>query len=214
MKMFRLLVGAGLLGAAALTQAVVLGHVGFSQTYDLPLIVSPTGATASTAVTVGFAFSQPGGGPTDTATLVFDGFLISNGDDGRRMVLTSAADDGELPAFLAHLTNGVDEELGVNVIGNEGGGSGLIAPESGRLVKLPAFAGPDLAGAVLTGLELFISAITINPDAVTPMQNWSITGELRVLGTAPSPVPLPPAAWGLASALALLTSLRNRRGSR
>ena len=79
----------------------------------------------------------------------------------------------------SHATNGVNDDLRDSVIGNNGGGFGLLDIESPR-IQAPLFAvAPDLAGATITALELFIDAIVINPSAHEGELNWAINGQLR-----------------------------------
>ena len=160
------------------------------------------GAPPSTSISRHFTYSVAPRGVTDLATVIFDGFEFFDGDDGRIVTLASNADDSEFQAFVAHATNGVNDDLRDSVIGNNGGGFGLLDIESPR-IQAPLFAlAPDLAGATITALALFIDAIVINPSAHEGELNWAINGQLRFIGTAP--VPLPGGLLFAATALPLL----------
>ena len=137
------------------------------------------GAPPSTSISRHFTYSVAPRGVTDLATVIFNGFEFFDGDDGRIVTLASNADDSEFQAFVAHAINGVDDDLRDSVIGNNGGGFGLLDIESPR-IQAPLFAvAPDLVGATITALELFIDAIVINPSAHEGELNWAINGQLR-----------------------------------
>ena len=97
----------------------------------------------------------------------------------------------------------VDDDLRDRVIDNKGGGYGLLDPESFRL-QAPLFAAPDPTGATITALELIIDTIAITPSANEGALNWARNGQLRFLGTAPAPIPLPGGLLLAATALPLL----------
>lgn len=204
-------IGLCLGGLCASAHAEVLGSFDFSEQYALPVGI---GVIPSTSITLQLAYSVGPGGLTDMTTLVFDGFEFVDGDDGRLVSLGSVADDAEFAAFVARATNGVDDDLRDDAIGNNGGGLGLIDLESQR-IDAPLFvAVPDLAGASISALELFIGAIDINPAAGTGEVNWTVSGQLRFIGTIPTPVPLPAGLPLLAAALPWLRANRNGRHSR
>lgn len=186
---------------------MVLGTFTFTEQYVLP---TGFGVQPSSTLIINFGYSIPPNGPEDAATAVFDSFTRVAGDDLRTLVLSGAGDDPQFPAFLARATNGLDDELRVSVIGNNGGGGGTIDLESNVLHTARVLSGPDLAGTTLTGLEAFISAIQINPRATSGEVNWSVSGELRFVGELAAPVPLPASGWLLASAGLLLARRRRR----
>lgn len=204
----RLALGVTLLAASTAGQAAVLGAVNFDESYDLP--VGPN-VTPPAFLILHLGYSATPGALEDPATVIFDGVQLMSGAAPFTVTLASAADDAELPAFLARATNGFDDEARINIIGNEGGGLGYATLESSVVPQLTGLPGPDLHGLVITGLELFVETLTINPTAGIGEQAWHIGGQLRVLGEVPAPVPLPGALWLLGGALPLLAR-RARRG--
>ncbi|MGE3775201.1 MAG: hypothetical protein AB7I32_19925 [Gammaproteobacteria bacterium] len=205
-----LLLSTLLTGAVSAEAAVVgptlLATLSFDEVHTLSSSQQP-----STALDIKFSYSLTPGGLTDPATLIFDGRLFTPADAGSTFVLTSALDDPQLPAFLARVTNGVDDDLRDDAIGNGGGGIGLVGPESVRLVPVVAVTGPDLQGYAVSSLELHIAELFIEPNAGTSLPHWRVSGELRFIGE-PTPVPLPGAFVLFASALAC--GWRSRRGPR
>ena len=209
MAMSRTLLLTSLLcGAFAVESAsaapMVLVTLPFDSEYSLSSAGSP-----SDALTLQFAFSLAPGGLTDPDTLVFEQLPLTPSDAGSSFKLGSALVDPQLPAFLARLTNGVDDDLRHDAIGNNGGGIGLVAPESGRLVPRVSRRGPDLVGYEVTALELFIGELVIDPLAGSSLPHWQVRGELRFLGT-PTPVPLPGALLPFALATVAVSALRRR----
>jgi len=127
-------------------------------------------------------------------------------------VLLNAADDAQLTAFIGRATNGSLDDARFSVISNTTGGRGAVTGENVFFDYAPGLGKPDLQGATITGLELFISALVINPLAGMGGHAWSIAGQFRVLGEPPVVVPLPAAAWLLGATVPMLA--RRRRGAR
>ncbi len=206
MRILRPFLLATLLAGAAAAEAAVVGPVtlatmSFDETYTLGLNGVP-----STAIDLKFSYSFNPGGVTDPATIVFDGRLFTAADAGGTFELASAADDPQLPAFLARATNGVDDDVRDDAIGENGGGVGLVSTESARLFRFFPSGGPDLGGHRITSLELFIAELAIDPAAGTP--HWHVSGELRFVG---QPVPLPGGLVLFTSALVGACGWRRRR---
>lgn len=192
-----LLLTALLCGNSAVYAApAVLATLAFDESYSLTSIGQP-----STALDLRFSYSLAPGGLADIDTLVFDGRAFTAAEQGTTLRLTSALDDPELPAFLDRATNGSDDDLRNDALGNAGGGRGLVAPESSRLVLHVPATGPDLQGHVITALELYIAELFIDPAAGSSQPHWQVSGELRFIGE-PAPVPLPGTLALFASALA------------
>lgn len=192
--------------AASLTPSL-LARMSVDETY-LP----PSSGEPSSAIEIKFAYSVAQGGLTDLSTVIFDGRLFDAASAGQSFTLTpsDAGPDSELNAFLARLTNGIDDDIRDDAIGNNGGGIGRVAPESVRIERLVATSGPDLKGYSVSAVELFIAELFIDPSAGGSQPHWQLAGELRFLGT-PSTVPLPPTALLLASAIGALTVRGVRR---
>lgn len=188
----------------------VVGTVSFSETYTRPVSTVPV--PASNAVTIRFGYSVAPGDFEDLGTAIFDTLLLDESAALQTFTLTSSADDPEFSAFLARATNGIDDDLRVIAIGNEGGGGGMVAPETTLLDKTYPGTARDLIGSTITALELHIAEIIINPAATFGQVNWTISGELRFIGDAPTttPVPLPP-TWALLALTFLAPALRRRR---
>ena len=106
----------------------------------------------------------------------------------------------QVEVAFARATNGNDDDFRIDVIGNLGGGTGVIGPESTLLAPTVAVSGPDLDGYTLTDLELFKAEIEIDPFADFGSFHWRVSGELRFIG-APDPDPDPGALALFASAL-------------
>lgn len=193
--------------AASLTPSL-LARMSVDETYLLPSPGEP-----SSAIELKFAYSVAPGGLTDLSTVIFDGRLFDATSAGQSFTLTpfDATPDPELGAFLARLTNGVDDDIRDDAIGNNGGGIGRVAPESVRIAPLVAVFGPDLKGYTVSAVELFIAELFIDPSAGGAQPHWQVTGELRFLGS-PSSVPLPQTALLLASAVGALAVRGIRRG--
>ena len=196
--------------APQLAAGAVVGKVSFSETHTRP--ISPSPISPSTAVTIRFGYSLAPGGFEDLTTSIFDTLLLDESDALQTFTLASNADEPEFEAFIARALNGFDDDLRVIAIGNEGGGGGIISPESGILQKSYFSGAPDLVESTVTALELYIASIVIDPTAISGQVNWSVSGELRFLGEAPitTPVPLLP-AWALLAATLLAPPLRRRR---
>ncbi len=188
---------------AATTAPTLLATLSFDEAYTLGIGPSP-----STALQLQFSYSLAPGNVTDLTTLVFDDRLFTAADAGQTFTLASALEDPQLPAFFARATNGLDDDIRNDAIGDNGGGRGLVAPESARLMTLVPVTGPDLQGYTLSSLELFIAELTIDPTASDSLPHWTISGELRFYGE-PTPVPLPGTLALFASAVA--AGLRLRR---
>lgn len=203
-----LLLSTLLLGAATAQAAVVAPTLLATLPFDETRTRSSS-ETPSTAIALKFSYSLAPGDLTDLATIVFDGRTFTPADAGSSFELRSALDDPQLPAFLARVTNGVDDDIRDDAIGNHGGGIGLVGPESVRLVPAVAVTGPDLHGYAVSSLELYIAELFIDPDIGIGVPHWHLSGELRFIG---QPVPLPGGLAPFASALAGLWGWRRRRG--
>lgn len=204
-----LLLSALMCSAATSHAATLLATVAFSETHTLS-----SASVESTAIDLKFSYSLAPGGLTDLSSVIFDGHLFTAADVGQTFVL-SLSDPSPAPGlagFLARATNGIDDDLRDDAIGNNGGGVGLVAPESSRLIPAVPAPGPDLKAHTVTALELFIAELFIDPNAGSSLPHWHIGGELRFIGEA-SPVPLPAAWLSFASATALGgLALRRRAG--
>jgi hypothetical protein len=177
--------------------AAVVGIHRFSEEYSLPLGI---GVVASNALTIRVAYSVSVGGLEDSGTTIFESMLFTENDDLQVFSL-SGVQDPELPAFLARATNGNDDDFRVTVIGNNGGGGGKIDAESFAFERLANNLGPDFERYRLSGVELYIAEILFNPEATTSEVNWTVSGEVRLLG---EPVPLPGSVVLLATGIAIL----------
>ncbi|MGE0861037.1 MAG: hypothetical protein AB7I01_20505 [Gammaproteobacteria bacterium] len=197
--------------AAATSQAAVLGTVDFEQVYTLPVGPGSEPPPPPAFLILRLGYSGTVGGLEDPTTSIFEHLQILDGSAPFTVTLSSAADDPEYPAYLALGTNGQNDEVRFSVIGNEGGGGGYSDLESSFTAPLPGVPGPDLVGFTITGIELFVAHVSINPTAGFGEEAWRISGQIRVLGDAPATVPLPGAAWLLAGALPLLA--RRRRAA-
>jgi len=173
----------------------LLATMAFDETHTMASNEQP-----STALSLKFSYSLAPGALTDLRTVVFDDRSFGTADTGSSFLLSSALDDPQLTAFFARATNGVDDDIRDDAIGNLGGGIGLVGPESVRLVPVVTLNGPDLHGYALSALELHIAELFIDPDAGTGLPHWQVRGELRFFGE-PAPVPLPGALALFASAL-------------
>lgn len=196
--------------AAAGSQAAVLGTVNFQEVYTLPTGPGAEPPPPPAFLILHLGYSATVGSLEDPATVIFEDVQILDGSAPFTVTLSSAADDPEYPAYLARGTNGQNDEVRINIIGNEGGGLGYADLESSFTAQLPGVAGPDLAGFTITGIELFVAHVSINQTAGFGEEAWRISGQIRVLGDAPTTVPLPGAAWLLAGALPLLGAHRRR----
>jgi len=190
-----------LLGICGAPQAAVLGTFSFSEEYTLPVGI---GVEPSDALAVHFSYSREVGGFEDETTMVFDSVLLVESDDLRIINLDSSLDDPQFLNFLVRATNGTDDDIRANAIGNQGGGGGVINFESSALQLAAPLVGPDFNGATISSLELFISSIEFHPDATLGGLNWAVTGELRFIGEFPTAVPLPAGMVLLCSGLPLL----------
>jgi len=186
-----------LLVSSQFAAAASVAHLPFSFSHDRPLTIPPS--PASDAVRIRFLFEDPGG-VDDPGTEIFDSYLFDATDAGRRVVLT-ADNDPEFDAFIARVTNGIDDRLLAIATGNNGGGAGFSNYES-FMLKGPGGPQADLFGLPVEALVLYISAIEVDPTAGVRDQNWSVTGRLAFHDSAV--VPVPPAAALLASALVML----------
>lgn len=205
----RLFAGCCLVLAPPFAAAALLGTVSFAETYARPLATVPS--PPSTAITLRASYSIEVGELEDPDTSIFDTFVLDEAAALQTFTLASAADDPEFTAFITRATNGINDELRIVAIGNQGGGRGSIDIESNFLTRAYASAGPDLVGSTISAVELYIAEIFIDPLATVSRQvNWSISGELRFVGEAPitTPVPLPP-TWALL-VLALVAGHRRR----
>ena len=192
------------LGHAATTLAVM----DFSFSHELP---SP--ATAANALSIRFSYSMQPGGLTDVDSLIFDALSFDGSAAGAVHTLTDNADDANYSNFLGYLLSPAIDDIRVDVIGNQGGGIGIVGPESSllRTAQGAPFSGLP-ANSLISALQLSISQIDIDPSASSGAFNWAVTGQLRVLGEV-APVPLPGAAplFGAAALLTLAVSARRHR---
>ena len=199
-----------LCAASAASHAAVLGSFAFDETYAWPLGPGAEPPPPPAFLILHLGYSATPGALEAPDTMVFDGVPLVGGSAPFTVTLGSAADDAELPLFLALASNGNDDEVRFDIIGNQGGGLGYADLESAVVGPLGGFPGPDLHGALLTGLELTVDTLLIQPVSAFGQEAWHISGELRVLGEFPAPVPLPGALWLFGSALVLG---RARRGA-
>lgn len=204
----RLALAALLSTAATASQAAVLGSVDFEQVYTLPTGPGAEPPPPPAFLILRLGYSGTVGGLEDPTTSIFEHLQILAGSAPFTVTLSSAADDPEYPAYVARGTNGQNDEVRLNIIGNEGGGLGYSDLESAFTALLPGVPGPDLVGFTITGIELFVAHVSINQNAGFGEEAWRISGQLRVLGDAPTTVPLPGAAWLLTGALPLLAARR------
>lgn len=203
------LAGVALLtSCAATSHAAVLGAVDFDETYTLPTGPGAEPPPPPAYLVLRLGYSGTMGGLEDPGTAIFEHLQITEGSAPFTVTLRSAVDDPEYPAYVARGTNGQNDEVRINIIGNEGGGLGYADLESSFTALLPGVAGPDLVGFTITGIELFVAHVSINQNAGFGEEAWRISGQLRVLGDAPAMVPLPGAAWLLTGALPLLAARR------
>ncbi|MGE0278597.1 MAG: hypothetical protein AB7R40_24635 [Nitrospiraceae bacterium] len=200
----RFLLAALLTVTAGITQAATLASFNFDSSHDYP---AGPAAVVPDFLIVKFGYSEALDGLTDLGTLVFDGFELDAASAGQTFTLLSAADDAQLPAFIARATNGSLDDARFDVIGNTTGGLGLVSRENFFFGYAPGLGTPDLQGATITGLALFISAIEINPTGTAGGHAWSIAGQFRVIGEPPSVVPLPAAVWLLGGGMVVLGRL-------
>ena len=187
-------------GGMAQAQAATLATVDFMLTHSVPLII-PGPAVASDEIVLYFAYSLAPGDLEDPTTQIFNGTPIAASDSGRLITLTSVADDPEYTNFFSRAVNGQNDDLRVIALGNHGGGSGLVAPETSMLELAAGITGPDLTGYTVSGIELFLGDVFIDPSAGISQLNWSISGQFRILGEPLTAVPVPAAFWLLAGTL-------------
>lgn len=171
----------------SLAQAALLGSVSFAESYKRPVTTTPT--TAASSISVRVSYSLAPGELEDPSTRLFETLTLDATAAGQRFVLRSPVDDPELAAFLARLTNGVDDDFNLVILGNTGGGRGFVAPEADTIVQTTPSGAPDLAGQAVAAVELYIASLVIDPTAAMGQVNWTVSGEVRFLSAAPVPLP-------------------------
>lgn len=207
------------LACTALTTLLLtpLGHAATLAVMDFSFYHRlPSPGMAADALSICFSYSVQPGGLTDIDSLIFGALSFDGSAAGTLHTLTSDADDANYSNFLGYLLSPAVDDIRVDVIGNQGGGIGMVGPESSllRTERGAPFNGLP-ANSLISALQLSISQIDIDPAASSGAFNWTVTGQLRVIGEV-APVPLPGAAPLFGAATLLLTlaaSARRRRAT-
>jgi len=137
----------------------------------------------------------------DATAKVFDSVTLDLFDIGSEFFTTSSTDPG-FNAFVAYLTNNINETLWGGLTTNTGHGYSLGIPENA------AFGTTDINGALIVQLGLKVNSLVFNHTDTSSNVDYDIT--LNAYGSKTSPVPEPTTMLLLGTGLIGLAGFRRK----